>query len=431
MRVFMVGWEPPAPYNTGGLGTACFGMSEGLVPHGVDVSVVIPEIPGPLPESEVGLYIARNFAPVGISQHLTPSPEEILEAFTRSPYWSPDRTSKTPYSQVEVRGQQLRHVATGATVTPNQQSTWYAAHVAGAAEAHPDFDVVHAHDWMTYAAGAAAKEVAATHGHKVPFIVHVHATEYDRCGANTEGGHPEIIALEKAGLKAADHVIAVSHFTKKVLHRQYGVPLSKISVVHNGVPKKEPKRFDIHELKKHYKIVGTLGRVTLQKGPEQFLQVAKAVCEKDETVRFLMFGSGDMQEQIMEMAARIGLTGKLLFAPFVRGTDIDKAYQMADVFMMPSVSEPFGIVALEAIQNGVPVIVSKQSGASEVSDYLLKVDFWDIDKMTETVLHLLHNQDVRQYLVSGAKKDLEHLGWDDSARKLIAVYNQVLSTVRA
>lgn len=317
----------------------------------------------------------------------------------------------------------VEEMGAAAPVSPHAQATWYAQQAATIARSQRVFDIIHCHDWMTYYGGIAAKEVARRRGQEVPFIAQIHSAEIDRCGLN---GNPAIMAIEKRGLHKADRVVAVSNYTKEVIHRHYDVPRAKISVVHNGIPDREIQRFDFHELKKHHKIVLFMGRLTMQKGPDYFVKLAKSVTDQDPSVRFVLVGSGDMEKRCIEEAARQGLTGKLLFSSFLRGEDVDRAYQLADLFVMPSVSEPFGIVALEAIQNGTPAIVSKQSGVSEVSHNMVKVDFWDIERMTGAVLHLLNDPAYAQQLRQGGLDDLRTLTWNHSAEKMYSVYSALL-----
>lgn len=417
----MLGWELP-PYNSGGLGTACLGLTEGLSGHNVDINFVVPKVFGTFPFNHMKVLSAVDYSGESALKDLLQR-EDIQQEFI---------THQLAYGgTITVDDQKnllVEHLNRHLPVSPNVQANWYAQQAASIAEETEDFEVIHAHDWFTYYGGMAARDVAKQKGKDVPFIAHVHATEIDRCGEN---GDPAIIAIEKKGLQAADHVIAVSHYTKEVIHKHYKVPRQKISVVHNGIPTaKQPQKFSLQAWKKHNKIVLFMGRLTMQKGPDYFVKLAKAVTEEDPHVRFVMVGSGDMEARCIEEAARQGLTGKMLFSSFLRGTDVDRAYQLADLFVMPSVSEPFGIVALEAMQNGTPTLVSKQSGVSEVSDHVIKVDFWDIATMKEAVLHTLYHPTHHNVLRQGAYKDLHMLSWDEAARKMKLVYEQVLAELK-
>jgi glycogen(starch) synthase len=414
----MLGWELP-PYNSGGLGTASLGLTEGLAPLGVSIRFVVPKLFGVLPYTHMTVVDATEYGNATDMRHLMID-EDIDESLLASTLAYGNRLSIDEQKRVWI--DQVEQGA--APVPPKVQAAWYAKKAEHIAREHKDFDVIHTHDWMTYYGGMAAQRIAKkVHKRHIPIVAHVHATEIDRCGEN---GDPAILEIERKGLKAADRVVAVSHYTKEVIHRHYGIPREKISVVYNGIPSyKDPIKFDLAKLKEKYKIVLFMGRITMQKGPDYFVKLAKAVTDKDPNVKFVMVGSGDMERKCIEDAARAGLTGKMLFSSFLRGIDVDKAYQLADLFVMPSVSEPFGIVALEAIQNGTPVLVSKQSGVAEVTEHMIKVDFWDIEKMTEEVLHVLKTPGRGHALRSGGLRDLTHLSWHDSGKALNAIYEEV------
>jgi glycogen(starch) synthase len=414
----MFGWEIP-PYNSGGLGTACLGLTESLSPLGVGIDFVVPQIFGSFPFSHMKVLSAADYVSTKEIKSLLNLSEEDQATISHSLGYG---------NTLKIDGEHRISVSESCApvpVSPHQQATWYGYQGASIASSQDDFEVIHCHDWMTYYAGIAAKQVAAARGQDIPLVMHIHATEVDRAGGTS--GHPGIMAIEKAGLEAADRVVAVSQYTKEIVHKHYGIPLKKISVVHNGISlEHEPSRFDLHELKKHHKIVLYMGRVTLSKGPDYFVKLAKAVTDRDPSVRFVMVGSGDKQQESIELAARMGLTGKILFSPFLRGTDVNRAYQLADVFVMPSVSEPFGLVALEAAHNGTPVIISKQSGVAEVSPHMVQLDFWDVPAMTEAVLKLLDDPDYALSMVKASRQDLTHLTWHKAATKMQAIYAEVL-----
>lgn len=399
----MFGWELP-PYNSGGLGTASLGMTEGLSQLGVDIDFVLPKAHGPYPYRHMRIRSASD------SQGASP-----LSAMTL-PYGSYVRHDADDAPQVE-------HTPSYDTNAPYLHASWYASATKKIAQ-EQSFDLIHTHDWMTYYSGLQARANAKRAGRSVPMVAHIHATEFDRGGAR--GGNQAIAAIEQIGLQAADRVIAVSHYTARTVHEQYGVPRAHISVVHNGITPGTPPSFDMEQLKKHFKIVLFMGRITMSKGPEYFLKLAKAVTDKDPKIKFVMVGSGDMEQQCIELAARMGLTGKILFSSFLRGEDVTRAYQLADLFVMPSVSEPFGLVALEALQNGTPAIVSKQSGVAEVSKNLIQVDFWDTNKMADSVFQVLQHPDFADTLRQGGRADLHQLSWLKAAEKIQAIYQELL-----
>jgi glycosyltransferase involved in cell wall biosynthesis len=278
------------------------------------------------------------------------------------------------------------------------------------------FDVIHAHDWVTFPAGLA---VAAMSGK--PLVVHVHSTEFDRSG---ECVNRPVYDVEYAGVHGARAVIAVSHLTKRILVERYGVDPGKVQVVHNGVEPNPPgRRAGLPRSGNGEKTVLFLGRITMQKGPGFFVNAAARVCEKLGGVRFIMAGWGDMGPQMIEQVAAMGLSRWFRFAGFLRGAEVDQAYRHADVYVMPSVSEPFGLTALEAIQWGVPVILSKNSGVAEVLPHgALKVDFWDVDGMADRIVAVLRHPQLADALTRSAAAEVRRLTWDEAALKCVGVY---------
>lgn len=285
---------------------------------------------------------------------------------------------------------------------------------------HERFDVIHAHDWLTYPAGLALRALTGK-----PLVVHIHATEFDRSGDHV---NQQVYNIERAGLNGADRVIAVSRLTKSIVHRRYGVPENRIDVVYNGVDQDsvQPKRG--MAIERDEKIVLFLGRITMQKGPEYFIRAAKRVLEKEDKVKFVVAGSGDMAVRMIEEAADLGIGHKVLFTGFLRGRDVDRVFRMADCYVMPSVSEPFGIAPLEAMRNDVPVIVSRQSGVSEVLTHCLKVDFWDTDDMANKIVAVLRYPPLSQTLREQGRFELRGLGWDGAAEKTVRSYARAIAS---
>jgi glycosyltransferase involved in cell wall biosynthesis len=282
-----------------------------------------------------------------------------------------------------------------------------------------NFDVVHAHDWMTFPAGMA---VAALKG--VPLVVHVHSTEFDRSGEHV---NQRIYDIERRGMHAAMKIIAVSHLTRSLIMEHYGISPQKVEVVYNAIESNgngtDPQKYNIA---RHEKIVLFLGRITMQKGPEYFLAAAKKVLEVMDNVKFVMAGSGDMIRRTIEMAAAMGIGHKVLFTGFLRGGDVGKVFEMADLYVMPSVSEPFGIAPLEAMSHDVPVIISKQSGVSEVLTHALKVDFWDIDEMANKIIAVLRHPPLASTLRQHGSFEVRRLNWADSAKQCVEVYEKAI-----
>jgi glycosyltransferase involved in cell wall biosynthesis len=296
----------------------------------------------------------------------------------------------------------------------------YAA-VAAEIARDEQFDVVHAHDWMTFPAAIA---VAAISGK--PLIVHVHSTEFDRSGEHV---NQMIYDIERKGMERADKVITVSQYTRNIIISRYGISGEKVEVVYNAVEPNNTWGAPDAVIGKDEKIVLFLGRITMQKGPEYFLAAAKKVLEVMDNVKFVMAGSGDMLHRAVQMAAELGIGHKVLFTGFLRGEDVQKIYRMADLYVMPSVSEPFGITPLEALNNDVPVIISKQSGVSEVLTHALKVDFWDIDEMANKIAAVLKYPPLGITLRSHGNFEVRRLRWKDSAAKCARIYEEMLAAV--
>ena len=276
------------------------------------------------------------------------------------------------------------------------------------------FDVIHAHDWLTYPAGIALAKVSGK-----PLLVHVHSTEFDRAGNNV---NQRVYDIERAGMQAAERVMAVSQFTKSICVRRYGVRTDKIDVVYNGIEREAQQPAAGARIESTDKIVLFLGRITMQKGPEYFIAAAKRVLEKYQNVKFVLAGSGDMALRMIELAAGLGIGHKVLFTGFLRGRDVERVFKMADCYVMPSVSEPFGLAALEAVSHDVPVILSKTSGASEVLTHVLKVDFWDIDEMANKIVAVLRHPPLSQTLREHGNFELHRLTWDEAANRCVESY---------
>jgi glycogen synthase len=418
MKVLMFGWEFP-PYNLGGLGTACAGLTKGLCNQNVDVTFVLPKAIGDSDpsSSHVKLIIANNVA-LG----------ELSKA-KRLKFKSVD-SPITEYIDSTTYDEKLLRLSGGKTLIKKGDSSGAASiygkdlfdEVNRYAEQcrliakYEDFDVIHAHDWMTYMAGIKAKEESGK-----PLVLHIHATEFDRTG-----DHPNqaIYDIERMGFHAADKIMAVSNLTKNRVVQHYGIPPDKVVVVHNAV---EFTNAPLERINKSDKVVLYLGRITVQKGPEYFLYSAKKVLEKDPSIKFIMAGSGDMESYIIQKAAELGISKNVLFTGFLRGPDIDRAYRMADLYVMPSVSEPFGITPLEAMRNNTPCIISKNSGVSEVLSHCLKVDFWDIDMMSNLILATLKYNSLHESLKENGSREVAKFNWNEPAAKCVSVYRDVLS----
>jgi len=406
VKVLMFGWEFP-PFNKGGLGVACYGLTKGLSNKGVSTIFVIPKAPKSAKGEHVKLIVASNIKNVTIREVGSPmvaymAPDEYNERVRNLLLYGKSKGDSDIYGS-DLFQEVERYALRARKIALNE-----------------DFDVIHAHDWMTYKAGIEAKKATGK-----PLVVHIHATEFDRTGGN--GVNQYVYDIEKEGFEAADVICAVSNFTKNKLVEHYGINPGKIHVVHNAV---EFTNFDEHvpKIADNEKVVLFLGRITLQKGPDYFVEAAKKVLEKDPNVKFIVAGSGDMLPKMIEMVAERGLSRKMLFAGFLRGKDIDRAYKMADLYVMPSVSEPFGITPLEAMRNGTPVLISKQSGVSEVIQNCLKVDFWDIDEMANKILAVLKYAPLHTCLKEEGCREVLKFNWDEPAQKCIDAYNKAIQT---
>jgi len=428
MKVFMLGWEFP-PFISGGLGTACYGLTKAMDQLGMKVTFVLPKIVDTKYATHVNL-LAPVFQTTSASQfgemknvkfHAITSPLQ--------PYSTPDIYRR----QIEEILRQ-KHKSHGVTLPDaddaagptDYNSNLYAevhryAILAAQLAATTDFDIIHAHDWMTYPAGIMVSKMSGK-----PLIVHVHSTEFDRSGQNV---NQMIYDIEREGMHAAHKIIAVSHFTRSIIISRYGVPGDKVEVVHNAADHNGGWNWTSSEntVIRDEKIVLFLGRITMQKGPEYFLQAAKKVLEVIDNVRFVMAGSGDMLHRTVEMVAQLGIGHKVLFTGFLRGEDVQKIYQMADLYVMPSVSEPFGIAPLEALNYDVPVIISKQSGVSEVIKHALKVDFWDVNEIANKIIAVLKYPPLRETLANYGNFEVRRLRWKDTAQKCARIYEEALA----
>lgn len=396
-HVLMFGWEFP-PYNSGGLGTACHGLSHALADANIDLAFVLPR----------KIAIKSNKLTFAFADHRKISSEYIQYLY--NPYLS---TAMFEKIRKEIPVEQL---VSSNLINEVQQYSINARKVAK----RISHRIIHAHDWLSFGAGLEAKSHSSR-----PLVVHVHATEYDRTGFN--GVHPYIYHVEKQGMRHADRVVAVSDYTKRLIVKHYGIQPEKVSIVHNGIDLMEYRtRHEVKKLKEIFgKIVLFVGRLTLQKGPDYFLKAAQKVVQQYPDVTFVIAGSGDAEEQVIQEATKMGLAGRIFFTGFLRGDDLNKLFQASDLYIMPSVSEPFGIAALEAAANRTPVLVSKQSGVSEVLTHSLKVDFWDTDEMADKILSLLRHPSLYHTLRENSAKDIEKCTWHQSAQKMIEVYNSL------
>ncbi len=430
IRVFMLGWEFP-PFISGGLGTACYGLTKAMDQLGVRVTFVLPK----MVESRYATHV-KLLTP-GMRRRMLrgTARERELQNVTFRSILSPLQAYATPDTYDERIGEILRlrresMAALDGAADARGGSDYagdlynevqrYAAMAMEMARGE-QFDVIHAHDWMTYPAGIAVAMITGK-----PLIVHVHSTEFDRSGEHV---NQVVYDIEREGMQRADRVITVSQFTRGIIISRYGIPGDKVDVVYNGVERDGQGVPAPISIRREEKLVLFLGRITMQKGPEYFLYAAKKVLEVMDNVKFVMAGSGDLMYRSVELAAHLGIGHKVLFTGFLRGGDVRRIYQLADLYVMPSVSEPFGIAPLEALDNDVPVIISRQSGVSEVLRHALKVDFWDVNEMANKIVAVLKYPPLQMTLRNHGNFEVRKLRWRDAARNCLRIYEEMLVTV--
>lgn len=397
-NVFMIGWEYP-PHNSGGLGVACQGLTAAL---------------SPLTNR---IYFSLPYKFSGSVKHMT-----LLDC--SHPDW--DHTSHQPpffaYDQapamdrIDPANLDLNDLYSLSQSDLEKQVNQYQTQVFDRSKKR-NYEVIHAHDWMSFPAGMNLKQKSGK-----PLVAHVHSTEFDR---SPVGGSRYIMKSEYEGMKFADRVIAVSSYTKRILVDKYGIDASKIDVVHNGIDpiaKSDPGK---HHFAQTRPMIAFMGRLTGQKGPEYFLDLAQSVLYHVPEAIFVVAGNGDMYQELLFTTAHKGLSSKVLFSGFVRGNQKAKLLDRADIFVMPSLSEPFGLVAAEAAQRSTPVIISKNSGVAEVLPSSVQADFWDIDLMTTSIVQLLQDRGYAQNVVSGQHEELKNVTWKSAAQKVMDVYKSV------
>lgn len=427
----MFGWEFP-PHIAGGLGTACYGMTRGLARNGVEVVFVMPRAYGDEDQRFVRVVNASDVETIGTRDH--EFSEELLEKVSfihidsnMLPYISPEeyaayhdefvRSGRT-HEWTDVWKQ--RYTFSGKYGANLMEEVARYAMVAAqvAKDLEGQFDVIHAHDWLTYFAGIAAKRVSGK-----PLVVHMHATEFDRSGENI---NRRVYAIEKAGMQAADRVIAVSELTRRIVIGKYGIPAEKVVTVYNAVRFGESEDA-VPERAVKDKVVTFLGRITYQKGPDYFVEAAAKVLQRVPDVRFVMAGSGDLMNHVVRRVAQLGIADRFHFTGFLKGGEVQRMFRLSDVYVMPSVSEPFGISPLEAMRSGVPVIISRQSGVAEVLDYAIKVNYWDVDALADAIYGLLTYPALGRMFASKGLEEVTGLKWTNAAAKIKTVYETVVA----
>lgn len=436
-KVLMFGWEFP-PFASGGLGTACYGLTKGLKNHNVDVTFVMPKkVPKEHKAEHVDLVSVHDKIEKSLmNAYIEKNESAINEILTIdspiTPYMSAEQYDKTMREILKNQNNEVKRNELLKLISVDDSGeaesvygknlnheVWRYRLRAGLIAKNKDFDVIHAHDWLTFGAGIEAKRVSGK-----PLVLHIHATEFDRTGGNP---NPYVYNLEKEGFEHADKICAVSNYTKNKVIEHYGIHPSKIEVVHNAVEHREVEHIEPPKLSVKDKIILFLGRITIQKGPDWFLKTAKIVLEHNPDVTFVVAGSGDMESRMITQAADMGISDKILFTGFLSGDDIDRAYKMASLYVMPSISEPFGITPLESMRNGTPVLISKQSGVSEVVNHCLKADFWDTHQMANQILGVVEHSELHEEMRSNGLREIKNFHWDTPAKRCVDIYHSLIN----
>jgi len=424
----MFGWEFP-PHISGGLGTACYGLTRGMsVIPGLDILFVVPKAHGDEDQSRMRVMGAgdvsldlrkvkehqflKDLSYIEINSNLVPytSPEEYEELVNSAEHKGKRLVETTMGGKLNFTGKYGKDLY--------EEIANYAL-VAGEIALKEDFDVIHSHDWLTYPAGIAAKRASGK-----PLVIHVHATDFDRSGGKV---NPTVFEIEKTGMQLADKIIAVSNLTRNTVIEKYGIHPDKVVTVYNAV---DPiSDYDKLQLKRGItdKVVTFLGRVTLQKGPEYFVQAAHKVLQKMDNVRFVMAGSGELLEKMIQWTASLGISDRFHYTGFLKGDDVFRMFSISDVYVMPSVSEPFGISPLEAMQSNVPSIISHQSGVAEILNYTLKVDFWDVDALADAIYGLLNYPALSEMFKKHGVAEVNEMKWENSGMKVHSIYKEFVT----
>ena len=429
MKVLMFGWEFP-PHISGGLGTASYGLTRGLSTiRDLEITFVVPKAYGDEDQRKMRLIGAGDVSLDKKHMRFSEVLGQISYIEVNSnlvPYHSPEEYEKL-VNKAENKNKKLIHTTLGGKLVFSggygqnlyEEISNYALVAAQIADENPH-DIIHAHDWLTYPAGIAAKSVSGK-----PLVIHVHATDFDRSGGSV---NPTVFDIELKGMHAADKIIAVSNLTRNTIIEKYGIDPAKVHTVYNAV-EPIPNQEKI-ALKRgiNDKVVTFLGRVTLQKGPEYFVQAAEKVLRKMDNVRFVMAGSGELLERMINWAASLGIVDRFHFTGFLKGDDVFRMFSISDVYVMPSVSEPFGISPLEAMQSNVPVIISHQSGVAEILKYAIKTDFWDVDAMADAIYGLLNYPSLSETFIKYGKEEVDNMKWENSAKRVHSIYNEAVNS---
>lgn len=418
MKALMFGWEFP-PHILGGLGTASYGLTKGMHANGnMDITFVIPRPHGdeekgfariigacetPVAWRDVDLdYVARRIGNVMDPQLYFDLRDHIYADF--------NHMRLNDLGCVEFSGRYPDNIL--------EEINNYSI-VAGVIARTVECDIIHSHDWLTYPAGIHARNVTGK-----PLVIHVHATDFDRSRGNV---NPTVFAIEKDGMNNADHIITVSDLTRRTVIEKYGIDPSKVTTVHNAVIPLDDELLNLPRTDTKDKVVTFLGRITMQKGPEYFVEAAAKVLRKSKNVRFVMAGNGDMMNDMIRLAAKRDIADRFHFTGFLKGRQVYEMLRHSDVYIMPSVSEPFGISPLEAMEMGVPSIISKQSGCAEILQNVIKTDYWDIDAMADAIHSILNNPALYKTLRDEGIREIKGITWEKAGKKVIDIYHDTIA----
>ena len=417
MKALMFGWEFP-PHILGGLGTASYGLTKGMHANGdMDITFVIPK---PWGDEEKGFatILGANDVPVAwrdvswdyVSNRIgnVMDPEMYFKLRDHI-YADFNYLRLNDLGCIEFSGRYPDNLL--------EEINNYSI-VAGVIARTVECDIIHSNDWLTYPAGIHAKNITGK-----PLVIHVHATDFDRSRGNV---NPTVFAIEKDGMENADHIICVSDLTRRTVIEKYGINPDKVTTVHNAVIPLDKELLELPRRTGREKVITFLGRITMQKGPEYFVEAAAKVLQKDKNVRFVMAGSGDMMDDMIKLAAKRGIADKFHFTGFLKGKEVYEMLRDSDVYVMPSVSEPFGISPLEAMEMGVPSIISKQSGCAEILNNVIKVDYWDIDAMADAMHSIISYPAMFETLKQKGIEEIHEITWEKAGRKVIDIYEKVL-----
>lgn len=418
MKALMFGWEFP-PHILGGLGTASYGLTKGMAENGnMDISFVIPKPHGDEDKSFANIIGACTTPIAWRNPDWDYVQSRIGNVMNPQLYYDLRSHIYADFNYMNVND--LGCIEFSGRYPDNllEEINNYSI-VAGVIARTLDFDIIHSHDWLTYPAGIHAKQVSGK-----PLVIHVHATDFDRSRGNV---NPTVFGIEKDGMTNADHIITVSNLTRQTVIEKYGIDPAKVTTVHNAVEPLSDELKNVQVPKMKEKIVTFLGRITMQKGPEYFVEAAAKVLQKVHNVRFVMAGSGDMMEKMIDLAAQKDIADRFHFPGFQKGKQVYEMLKASDVYIMPSVSEPFGISPLEAMQMGVPSIISKQSGCAEILNHVIKIDFWDIDAMADAIYSIISYPAMYNQMHEEGLAEVDGIQWKKAGKKVIDIYNKILN----